>query len=246
MKKLIYLLMLVGMATMAQVGINNTNPQETLHVSGTLRVDTLDVQPYDEYVVVDPDGKFYKRTLPVTGGNAFALQEITLQMSANYTVPIVPNVTYFDDDLNLNLNNVVTVNDGDTALITVWYDVPIGIWAGTNNDIVAYAGITFYRNGSQVEVASRKMNFDKDVTVTSGTTTTNIFRVGSVKCMYSEIVNDVADGNPTLVSYSARGYVEYYLQSDTGDPISILFGRFVPPDNYNWGIGFMKVRILIF
>ncbi len=88
---ILYLLLFVSFTTYAQVGINTTDPQETLHINGKIRVDDLTGRTSVSVIGVDATGTL--NTIDVGGALEIHNNTIIASGSTNYSVVNIPITT---------------------------------------------------------------------------------------------------------------------------------------------------------
>ena len=132
----------------AQVGIGTTSPQETLHIAGTARIDSLHPMVSNRVVVADSVGKLgYKLS------TSSALFEYGISIAEDHVL-VNPNFIgqYVRNDIDLDLRIAATVAPNSTSIIRVEYSVPLGSQncLVPGMEMLTYIGVTFYRDGTEV------------------------------------------------------------------------------------------------
>ena len=111
---LVFVLILVSLPILGQVGINTTAPQETLHVNGKLRVDDVTGRTAVSVMGVDATGTL--NTMNVAG--ALEIHNNTIIASGTGYYSVV-NVTITTPTPNFNLNDIDLGLDDANAYKTV-------------------------------------------------------------------------------------------------------------------------------
>lgn len=115
MKTLLYIFILVPCFLFAQVGINTTTPQETLHVEGTLCVTDTSTKTPTRIAGMDPNGTVAGITigsnLQLTGNvlsaNAVSASSPTIYLVQSINIPTGPPGEQMNDlDMDINGANV--------------------------------------------------------------------------------------------------------------------------------------------
>ena len=241
MKKLTLFILLFPIALFSQIGIGTVLPQETLHVAGTGRFDTLPVMTVGyKHVVADIDGKLGLADIVPTGGMSFEYGENI----ADDNLLFHPNFvgTSVHNDINLDLQISVTVPPG-TSHITVEYSVPLGAQncLHPGMQMLSYIGVTFYRDGVETRKANRKIAL---IPRPSAPGLGTICSMGFVTCSYDEtVVNNT--NLPIVIIYEAMGYLEQHWASPS---IPYIWNMWLPFSgaNYNWGDAYIKYRKITF
>ena len=243
MKAITIILLIIPILTFSQVGINTTSPQETLHVAGTARVDTLLLMTSNRVVVADSVGKLGYKILDIDGvsfENGISVATDNLL----YTPPTNFLDQRFDIDLDLELT--VTVAPNTTSIITVDYSIPLGAQncLHPGMDMLTYIGATFYRDGIIIREANRKIQLDPRPWARIGGSIGTLCSMGFVACSYTETV--VNTGNtPITIHYEVMGYLEQHFVSTR---IPYIYRMWLPFSgaNFNWGDAFIKYQKITF
>ena len=242
----LYIIFMVAFAyhgnLMAQVGIGTTSPQETLHVAGTARIDNLPPMVSNRVVVADSVGKLgYKLS------TSSALFEYGISIAEDHVL-VNPNFIgqYVRNDIDLDLRIAATVAPNSTSIIRVEYSVPLGAQncLVPGMEMLTYIGVTFYRDGTEVREANRKIQLSPrpwaDILGSTGT----LCSMGFVTCSYTETVVNTSN-TPITIYYEAMGYLEQHWVSAN---IPYIFNMWLPftGANYNWGDAFIKYQKITF
>ncbi len=91
MKNFIFALLLLPYTLLSQVGIGTTDPKETLHINGTLRIQAIETTASEKIIGLDTNGTVAE----VKVGDNLLLEEGTLHStgSSKYFVRTIPIVT---------------------------------------------------------------------------------------------------------------------------------------------------------
>lgn len=219
-------MLLIPVMVLGQVGINTTSPTNTLDVNGTARVRTL-TQDLNPTKLVTADVLGVLGYTNFNGGSdtypPIVLQD-TIKEGPAYQVITDP---FFIEDADLGLEHTITIPDGKSALITVSFKVPWKIvMASTNStNIAGHIGAQLWRNNTILYGIGDQQLIPVNVTLPGhgGNSDYNPIREGSVGNQFTEIINDVVDGNDTIITYEVTGML-FFLEQTEEDPISIRFG----------------------
>lgn len=247
----LYIIFMVAFAyhinLIAQVGIGTTSPQATLHVAGTTRIDELPLMTSNRVVVADSVGNFGYKTLSGSGSGGLTI-ETNIDIVTNNKLVFPGTIgQYVRDNIDLDLEVTVTVQPNTTSYIRVEYSLPLGaqncMYPGM--EILTYIGGVFYRDGTQIREANRKIQLDPrpwaDVFGSTGT----LCSMGYVGCSYSETVTNSTE-DPITITYELMGYLEQHYASNQN--IDYIYGMWLPfgDNNFNWGDAFIKYQKISF
>jgi len=233
MKKLL-LLFWVVIPSYGQVGIGTTSPTKELDVNGELRVRNLPNSSNTTIVLTaDINGNVSKNS------NAQLLIDTQIDQ-ATREIDYTPNSTGFitKNDINLGLNNTVTIPAGVRATIITNYSVPMGLIDNIYG-VNGYFGIRFLRNGIEAPAGSRKMTISEP----SNASVFMVILMSTISATYIEEVDNLAGTTPIILNFVCNGYVEQAVANF--NPI-YRFNMWSPMgDNFNWGRAFMSTQLYI-
>lgn len=257
MRKLTLLLLLISLPIFGQkVGINTDNPQETLHVDGTLRVDSLPNMPSATKVLVaDDNNKIGQSTFQdVYTKYDYTYDTVYSLNSANnpgaYSAFVdVGNVNYVEF-VDLPMTRTVTIPDGVNYILEIDYDMPMGIILDIHDVITGYMGVMLYVNGNLIPEGCAKNSLPLDVTVDNSGSQTDY---ASYRCMrVSEHFmfkgTEIANGSDTTLTIELKGYIEQHSVISDGLYVEYKWGGWAVTyypnyNNWNWGRGSLDVRV---
>lgn len=115
MKTLLYIFVITPMFLFAQVGINTTSPQETLHVEGTLCVTNTSTKTPTKITGMDSNGTMTDvvvgSNLTLTGNvlsaNSISASSPTIYLTATHKLPVgSPGDKFNDLDMSIGTSNI--------------------------------------------------------------------------------------------------------------------------------------------
>lgn len=226
MKKLI--LILIASTSFAQVGINTTTPERTLHVAGKVMIDTLDFKPSaNTYVVVDSDGELGYNTVATGTGLLQGVMNISEWRGSPLDVTTSVGA-YVDYNVDLDLFVNVTIPDGTTAVIDIIYSVPIGL-ESTTGEVETSVGGYIEKNGVKLDNTE------------SGFSITGSKGHSQAQNFYTDWVTNNT-GLSITNTYALKGYINQ--KTATGDN-NYRYKKYNIDDslNDNWGIEKLRARV---
>ena len=244
------MVLLIHFPTSAQVGIGTTNPEATLHIAGDLKIDTIPIMNEDYILVTDSDGFIGKKLSSVT--SSLSIQTIRAMMPDRINYITTTNGVQIDNDIDLGLGTYnITINPGQTSLITVEYNIPVGAVNSTLDQIATYIGIKFFIDGVENQDVSRKIQMPVFSTATSldGLSTTGLFRTDKIISSWSDIITNT-NTSPMFISFEIRGVLQQARVTNT-NPGQVgktyIFGMWsATGNNLNWGKGSLTIRQISF
>ena len=196
--------------TLAQIGINTTNPTKDLDVNGELRIRNLPYLISSEFLASDNLGNIGKY-------NPLLISEIS-SVIASSNIDVLINTSTIVNNINLGLSTTIFIPANKEAIIIIDYSVPIGVSSFTNP--IGYYGITFRKNGSEEVAGSRKFSF-------------NINENANMVTVFNHYVENFTSSSiDRYITYSLNGYVETHNNSSNTFRFNMWDSL---GENYNWG-----------
>jgi len=211
-KLLIFVLLIATDLAFGQVGINTTQPTETLDVNGTARIRSLSSIPNGSVLVADSEG-----VIGVGNSSAAPFVDGGIVFMENGQSHFVFGSGFnHNNSIPLGLSLEVVVPADRTYLISLEANVSIYPDVGQNTDLAAYVGLSFFRNGVPVEGVFSKERAEYNNTTTVGGTYP--VRKHDIHLDFAEVVT----GAETIV-YEVRGVAQQF--GSTGFSTTYRFGQ---------------------
>ena len=223
-------LLLFSAIVSAQVGINTTEPEATLDVNGTVRIQDIPTQSGNFLLTVNDEGhvsKFRSYLLYDVKG-AVAENPVSRTLTGNETM----------NNIDLGLSTTLVIPPDVEAKVIINYSVPVGTELNQYPPST-YVGLTFLKGGAEMPSGSRKVTLiSEDYEANNA-----ISNMNTISNVYIETFAPSSLGR--LITYEVRGYIEQHVDSGSNsyDYKFSMWDSTGP--NYNWGKATLTSQIYI-
>ncbi|MBQ0117572.1 MAG: hypothetical protein KBS98_06625, partial [Flavobacterium sp.] len=139
------------------------------------------------------------------------------------------------NNLNIGMSLPIVIPPKTQYKIYLNYSLPAGE-TSNNNNISGYLGIRFLKNGSELQLGSRKMAIPPQ---NSGVNARSVHIAAS----FIDEISNTTNQNMT-VTYTLQGYIQPTTSSYLTTNYNVRFNMWTNSGyNYNWGYGNMNLQI---